>query len=177
MENNEKILKKEEAEKRNIQSLRSGNKKVIIDTILEIRKRGRISILPEVFELMLITEDQEVMDAAIKLLNDLKKKEAIPLIIDAISDKNYQAIHKDLLASCWQSGLDYHEHIMVFINVALSSDYASAFEAFTVIEECIGEIEDSERALCVKILNKGLKKTPDDKLPLIKELIAMVERY
>ena len=177
MENSEKVQRQQEAEKRNIQSLRSGNKKVIIDTISDIRKRGKISILPELFELMVITEDQEVMEAAVSLLNDLKKKEVIQVIIDAISDKNYLAIRKDLVASCWQSGLDYHEHIMVFINVTLTGDYASALEAYTVIEDCIGEIKDAERARCAKKLNKGLEKTPDEKLPLIKELISMVERF
>ncbi len=177
MENSERIQKQQETEKNNIQSLRSGNKKVIIDTISSIRKRGKISILPEIFELMLLTEDQEVMEAAVKLLNDLKKKEVIPVMVDAIKDNNYLAIRKELLASCWQSGLDYHEHIMVFINVALKDDYASAFEAYSVIENCIGDISDSERARCVKKLNKGLEKTPKEKLPLLNELISMADRF
>jgi len=177
MENSERIQKQQEEEKRYIQSLRSGNKKVIIDVISSIRKRGKISVLPEIFELMLLSEDEEVMEAAVALLNDLKKKEVIPVMVDAISDKNYKGIRKELVASCWQSGLDYHENIMVFINVALKDDYASALEAFTVIEECIGEISDSERGRCVKKLNKGLEKTNEEKLPLIKELISMIESY
>ncbi|MDX2413802.1 MAG: HEAT repeat domain-containing protein [Bacteroidales bacterium] len=177
MEPSEKIQKLQEEEKRNIQSLRSGNKKVIIDTISSIRKRGKTSILPEVFELMLLTEDKEVMEAAVTFLNDLKKKEVIPVMIDAISDKNYQGIRKELIASCWQSGLDYHKNIMIFMNIALKDDYASAFEAFTVIEDCIGDISDAERARCVKKLNKGLEKTSEEKLPLIKELISMVESF
>jgi hypothetical protein len=177
MEYSERIQKQQEAEKRDIQTLRSGNKKAIIDTISSLRKRGKISTLPELFELMLATEDQEIMEVAVNLLNDLKKKEAIPVIIDAIADKNYLPIQKELLASCWQCGLDYHDHIMLFIDVAISGDYATAFEAFTVIEDCIGEIEDRERARCVKKLNKGLEKTPEEKLPLMKELISMVERF
>lgn len=177
MENSEKIQKQQEAEKRNIQSLRSGNKKVIIDAISDIRKRGKISILPEIFELMLITEDEQVMEAAIKLLNDLKKKEAIPVMVSAITDTNYSTIQKELLAACWQSGLDYHEHIMVFIDVALKSDYASTLEAFTVIENCIGDISDADRALCIKKLNNGVEKVSKEKLPLIRELISMIERF
>ena len=177
MENSERIQKQQETEKRNIQSLRSGNKKAIIATISDLRKRGTISTLQELFELMLISEDQEIMHAAVDLLNDLKKKEVIPVIIEAIADKNYRPIQKELVASCWQCGLDYHEHILVFIEVAISGDYASALEAFTVIEDCIGEIEDTERARCVKKLKKGLEKTPEEKQPLMKELISMVERF
>ncbi len=177
MEDSERLQKQQDTERRNIQTLRSGNKKAIIDTISDLRKRGRISTLPELFELMLITEDQEIMEAAVKLLNDLKKKEVIPIMIDAIADKNYLPIQKELVASCWQCGLDYHDHIMVFINVAISGDYASTLEAFTVIEDCIGEIEDTERVRCAKKLKKGLEKTPEEKLPLIKELISMVETF
>ncbi len=176
MENSERAQKQTEEERKYIQSLRSGNKKAIIDIIKEIRKRGRTTILPEVFELMATTEDAEVKDTAVKLLSDLRNKEVIPVMIDAIADDSFVSIQKELIGSCWQSGLDYHEHIMVFIDAAIKSDYGSALEAFTVIENSIAQVEDAERKKCLQKLEKGLKNTPEEKLPLIKELIQMVKK-
>jgi len=177
MENYDKAQQKKEIEIGNIQSLRSGNSKVILETISKLRKRGSITILSEIFELMLITEDSEVKDACTNLLNDLKKVEIIPIMIEALSDKNYLAIRKYLVASCWQSGLDYHDHTEIFIDIAIDGDYANALEAFTVIEECIGQVEDNTRAAYVLKINKALENASQEKQPLLKELADMIDRF
>ncbi len=177
MENSDNFNKKKEEEIRNIQSLRSGNGKLIIEAISKVRKRGSITILSEIFELMRITEDNEVKEACINLLNDLKKKDVIPIILDAINDKNYLAIRKDLLASCWQSRLDYHEHTEIFIDIAINGDYANALEAITVIEECIGQLEDITKTAYLEKLNKAIKNTSEEKQALLKELVDMIDRF
>lgn len=177
MENNEKLKKQSEQEKRDIQSLRSGNTRATLETITQLRNRGSISILHEIFELMLITEEEELLDACVKLLNDIKNKEAVLSLVDAIADPKYSPICKELVASCWQSGLDYHEHLMVFVDVAIKADYATSLEAFTVIEDCIGQVEDNTRKKSIEKLKKELDSISEDKLPLIRELISMIERF
>ena len=58
--------------KQQIQSLRSSNRTAILTTLDELRSEGDVSVLPELFSLMLVQEDQEVLDNIASLLNDLK---------------------------------------------------------------------------------------------------------
>lgn len=178
MENkNEKDLKAKEAEKKQISILRSGNTAAIIETIDEIREKGTITILPEIFELMLDTEDDEVMEACTSLLNDLKSEHATSFLLSALKNQRYRPIRAALVSSCWQSGLDYHEEVPLFTKFLLREDYATAIEAFTVIENSIGDLSDEEIVQLTSALNTGLHEASDNKKKLIREMIAVVREY
>ncbi|MBE9517861.1 MAG: hypothetical protein IMY68_04795, partial [Bacteroidetes bacterium] len=135
-----------------IASLRSSNKSAILETLKELRSEGDVSILPELFNLMLIQEDEEILDEIASLLNDLKDKEAAEVLAEAIANPEYELIHTSLVAACWQNGLSYGKHITTFVDVVVSGDYSTAIEAFTVIEEAVGDLKQEERAALVRSL-------------------------
>lgn len=178
MENkNEKGLKAKEAEKKQISILRSGNAAAIIETIGEIRENGTITILPEVFEVMLDTEDDEVMEACTSLLNDLKNAEAVSYLVAALKNQRFRPIRPMLVSSCWQSGLDYHTEVPLFARFLLREDYATAIEAFTVIENSIGDLSDDEIVQLTSTLNAGLQEASDNKKKLIREMLAVIREF
>ena len=74
-----------EKEKQFVQTLRSGNTKAILETIKEIREHGRITIITEIIDLLLDTDNDEIKDSASALLNDLKSQEAVPSIVAAVA--------------------------------------------------------------------------------------------
>lgn len=178
MENkNEKDLKARETEKKQISILRSGNVAAIIETIDEIRENGSITILPEIFELMLDTEDDEVMEACTGLLNDLNNEEAVSYIVAALKNQRFRPIRPSLVSSCWQSGLDYHEEVPLFARFLLREDYATAIEAFTVIENSLGDLSDEEIVQLTSTLNSGLQEASDNKKKLIREMITVIREF
>ncbi|MEN8156964.1 MAG: hypothetical protein ABFS10_08440 [Bacteroidota bacterium] len=160
-----------------IRAVRSGNRTTILDAIKEIRADSSISILPELFDLLLDQEDEEIIHATSSLLNDLKLKEAAQVLVGAIDDPTYNSIAKILVASCWQNGLSYGAYAESFARVAIEADYETAFEAFTVLEEAVGELEEEERAKLVKTVKHGLLKADDQKKLLLRELIKVIETY
>ena len=170
-------MKAKEAEKKQISILRSGNTAAIIDTIDEIREKGTLTILPEIFELLLDTEDDEVMDACTGLLNDLKEQEAVNYLLSALKNQRYRPIRSTLVSSCWQSGLDYSSEIALFTRFLVREDYATALEAFTVIENSLGELSDAEIVELTSALNTGLQEAADSKKKLIREMIAVIKAY
>jgi hypothetical protein len=178
MENkNEKDLKAKEAEKKQISILRSGNTAAIINTIDEIREAGTLTILPEIFELMLDTEDDEVMEGCTNLLNDLKQKEAVTYLVAALKNQRYRPIRATLISSCWQSGLDFHTEVPLFTRFLLREDYATAIEAFTVIENSIGDLSDEEIVQLTSTLNTGIQEASDNKKKLIREMITVIRKF
>ncbi len=173
----EKDLKAKEAEKKQISILRSGNTTATIKVIDEIREKGNITILPEIFEVMLDTEDDEVMEACTTLLNDLNNQEATTFLVAALKNQRYRPVRSALVSSCWQSGLDYHTQVPLFARLLLREDYATAIEAFTVIENSIGDLSDEEIVQLTDTLNSGLNETADNKKKLIREMIKVIKEY
>ncbi len=163
--------------KQQIESLRSSNRSAILATLDELRSEGDISILPDLFNLMLVQEDEEVLNKIVTLLNDLKDKEAADILAEAIADPDYLKIQTPLVAACWQNGLSYGKYISTFVEVVVSGDYSAAIEAFTVIEEAVGDLEKEERSRLAGTLKSKLKNIEDQKQALIEELIKTIESY
>ena len=163
--------------KQQIESLRSSNRRAILDTLKELRFEGDVSVLPELFNLMLDQEDMEILDEICALLNDLKEKEAAEILAEAIRNPEYKEIQIPLLAACWQNGLSYGKHLNTFIEVVVSGDYTAAIEAFTVIEEAAGELEQEERARLAHSLKSIRRKVEDQKQPLFAELVRVIELH
>ena len=163
--------------KQQIQSLRSSNRTAILTTLDELRSEGDVSVLPELFSLMLVQEDQEVLDKIASLLNDLKDKDSAEILTEAIATPEYEKIRTSLVAACWQNGLSYGKHINIFVDVVVSGDYSAAIEAFTVLEEAAGELEQEERQALVRSLKTKLKQVDEQKKALFVELVKVIEAY
>lgn len=163
--------------KQQITALRSSNRSAILETIKELRSDGDVSVLPELFNLMLIQEDEEILSQITSLLNDLKNKEAAEILARAIGNPEYRQIQTTLLAACWQNGLSYGKYLPTFVDALISGSYESAIEAFTVIEEAVGELEPNERISLVRSMKSRLKQVEEQKKILYVELVKVIENY
>ena len=163
--------------KQQIEILRSSNRRAILETIRDLRSEGDLSVLPELFNLMLDQEDLEMFYEVCAFLNDLKEKEAAEILADAIENPEYREIQTPLVAACWQNGLSYGKQINTFVDVVVKGDYAAAIEAFTVIEEAMGELEQKVRSRLARSLRSSLPDVENQKKPLIMELVDVIESY
>jgi len=164
-------------EKDQISRLRSGNVTAILTTIKEIRSSGKVSILPVLFDLLRDEPEESVYNELQRFLNDLKNKEAVAYLVEAIRNPDYLTIRKELVASCWQNNLGYSEHAELFFDIVLEADYETAIEAFTVIEDLLGSLTEGERKLFSGKVRKQLPRVNEIKRPLVNELIRMVDAY
>ena len=167
----DKILKQQ------IQTLRSGNRSAILTTLKELRGGGKSEILPELFEILASSEDPQVRSEIISLLNDLKNQETVPYLVEAIKNPDYSGIVAELVAACWQNGLSYGAHLNTFLEVAIHGEYDALIEAFTVMEEAIGDLDQAEREKLADSLQSRLKEADEQKLPLLNELVRVINRY
>jgi len=160
-----------------IQSLRSGNRTAILATLKEFRVHGHISILPDLFDLLVEQDSEEIIAEITSLLNDLKDQDGAELLSKAIANPDFRKVQAPLVAACWQNGLAYGKYIDTFSEVVIKGEYSAAIEAFTVIEEAIGDLEPNQRARMVKKFKARLKEVDDEKKPLLSELIKIIDQY
>jgi hypothetical protein len=162
---------------RQVKALRSGNRVSILDALREIRSASNISILPELFELLLDQEDQEITRETASLLNDLKNKEAAPILAEALNKEEFRPIAATLAAACWQNGLSYGKYADTFADLAVTGDFQTALEAFTVLEEAVGELEQVDRLRLSGKIKHGLRQADEHKKLLLRELVRVIETY
>jgi hypothetical protein len=169
--------KKNERLTRQIKALRSGNRTTILDAIREIRSDSDVSILPELIQLLPEQEDDEITLAVSSLLNDLKMQDAVPFLVEALSDPEYQPVAQIIAAACWQNGLSYGKYASVFVDAAIRGNYQTTIEAFTVLEETVGELEKKEREELIATIKHQLSAVDEQKKLLLRELIKVITNY
>jgi len=159
------------------EALRSGNRIAVLTTLKEIRIQGHVSILPELFDLLMEQEDPQILLETRTLLNDLKDQQAASILAGAVINPEYKEIVHILASACWQNGLLYGAYLDHFVKAAILGDYATAIEAFTVIEGCIGEVEKEQRERSLDTIKSHLPEADEQKRPLLLELVKVIADY
>jgi hypothetical protein len=136
-----------------------------------LRESGKVSDIPVLVELMNRTQNREIKSKIAEIFGNLKEKEAVPLMIEAIRNPKYSPILKELVSSCWENGLDFSKYLSVFVDLLIGNDLIISFEAYTVImnnEHRIDpEIIDHE----IDRLEQALPAISEQKRPLIIDVI------
>lgn len=94
---------------------------------------------------------REEKDEALKFL---KANNAQTFMLSAIT-KTKNPIHKAaIIASCWETGLDFSKNFLFFVHLIGDSNFHVSFEAFTVIQEMDTEIDANTLKEALDILKQ-----------------------
>jgi hypothetical protein len=156
-------------------ALASENTGMAIEAIHEIRNSGSLTMLPYLFGLIRNETPREVRTEVLQLLSEIKKQEAARLIAASFAAHEYGEYLPAFVAACWQSGLDFSEHLDVFARLFIHSDYITALEAFTVLEESMPQASDKARIECIQYIRESEPVVDEIKLPLFRELRKILE--
>lgn len=117
---------------------------------------------------------QAVRKAIEEFMNDLKDPGLRSEIVAEIRKDHKPDTARMLVSSCWQSGMDYSGFLAEFADIFRNSDYATAIECFTVIEEAAQSAERTDKEKIVSILENDPFPESDSRKILEKQLIAVL---
>ena len=166
--NKEKLNKNIQAE------LFSTNQDQVISAIKKISEQGNKLYIPVLLDLLLLNQEEEVEKEITKLLGNVKDKATVPVFVEALQTKKYTAIRKTICIVCWQNGLPYHDYLPVFVNVVVSEDWETAFEAFTVIDNMEFLPNDELIDQTKRIIAPELKTASEKKKYFLEEILAKI---
>jgi hypothetical protein len=133
---------------------------------------GAIALLASFYDR---TDDLSVKKTIEGFMNDLKDQSVTREIITEIRKPFKQSTISMLVSSCWQSGLNYSEYSKDLVEIFLSSDFLTAIECFTVIEESVHELTRKKRNELIGIID-GYPLSPGlEKEKLTNELISVLK--
>jgi hypothetical protein len=155
--------------------LKSKNPEIVFQAIEEISETGNSSQFGGLLELLHKTENQDIKKRILKLFSELKSTDTIPLMIDALQNNRSAEELKELLACCWQNGLNYNSYLPLFIDLVINEDFLIAFEAFTVIENMYGKIDELIISGQLNKIKKSLPLVNEQKRYLLNELSVIIQ--
>ena len=155
-------------------NLKSNDPELVLVTVEKIRESGNRSIMEGLFDLLHNTPFPEIKKSVLNLFSELKHKDSVPLLIEAITKDKYIDERKELVACCWQNGLSYNEYLSVFIDLVISEPFLVAFEAFTVVENMYGNISEEVIDREIIKVKEVLKETGEEKAYLLEGLLTII---
>lgn len=154
-----------------INDLRSADSMKVIETIEELRTAGKASDVPVLLELLHASQNPEIKSKIIGLFANLKESNAIPLIVEAIQDQKYATELKELVACCWENGLDYSKYLALFVDLLIERDFLVAFEAYTVITNMTTTIDQATIDQEIEKLDRAMHLTTPEKKTLMLDVV------
>jgi hypothetical protein len=158
-----------------LNNLNASDPDFLIETIEKIRESGNRQIMEGLFDLLHTTENTEVKSSIVALLSELKHQESALLLIEAIKNEKYLNERKDLVCCCWQNGLNYIDHLPLFVDLIVSESFQIAFEAFTVIEHMYGKTTDQVIDQECKKIEAAYQHANKEKAYLYNELLTILK--
>jgi hypothetical protein len=157
------------------QILRSHNYKNVPLKIEEIKSKGKVSILPLLLDLLSGDAPDNIKQDVIMLIADLKKQECSSIVAEYIEKRSVGNYLSSLIASCWQSSLDYSNYLKIFTDCFITENYQTALESFTVIEEMLWRTNPDMIDSCRQMLINRSKEIASQKLLLYNELVKLLK--
>ena len=158
-----------------VKNLWSTDEILVLKALHRLRTRGNIHYIPELLRLLNQTSNEAVEKELVRFIADVKDVAIIPYILAGLKDPDLESAHGNIVAACWQSGLDYSHELKLFISLFIDGDYRTSLESFTVIEESVQNLSKKEIEEVLNLTLKGLEQVNEEKKPLARELIILLQ--
>ena len=157
--------------------LKKNNAEAVIQSIQALRDEepfeGAVTLLAEYYDR---STSNSVRPVISEFFNDLKDQSVRPEVISEIRKQYKPQTISMLVASCWQSGLDYSDYLTDMTRTFLKADYATSIECMTVIEGSVQNATRPRKDELITIIMESPFAFMNEKNALVHELISILER-
>lgn len=163
-----------------IDDLSSGNELKISTAIKSLETNGDASVLEPMVSILLSDISSKNKAEVLEFLASLKDSSAIDEIMRLIADEKYLPIRKELLASIWNSKLDYSYFLPEFVEIACEGDFMEALECLTIIENLQNKFEERhilESKLHLKDYFENEEEKEPKKAQIISEIAILIKDF
>ena len=158
-----------------IVSLQSNDPKIVNKALLDIRKLGNSSLLPQLIEIFVTTKNEQVQLGLKSVFNQLKESQAIDHLMTALKNSSYKNHHQIFAAAIWESGLDASSHLQSLVEIAMDTDYLTCLDILTIIENIEEGLSESDIENTIAALSEQLQWKKSENDPLLASIIHVLQ--
>jgi hypothetical protein len=149
-----------------------------VQAVKSLKVHGNAAVIKPLVEVLCNNSSQSVKDEIIDLLNTIKTTSVPTEIIKCLANDDFANARQHLLASIWNSGLDYRQYLGEIATATIKGDFMHAMECITILENIDGTLDEDQimdALLVFKTFLVDNKSEDDSKVQLIKEIVVNLQ--
>lgn len=161
-----------------ILQLKEKDKVKKLEAIQLMKASGDESCVIPLVEELNVSDSPEVITAIVDVLNTAKLSGVPAEIARCLSNHSYSDVHKHLLSSVWNSGLDYRPYLKEIVGATLQGGLEEAIECITIIENLDGPFNEEQIFEPILILREYMVSHNEEestRLTLLNEAMFMLQ--
>ena len=156
-----------------IEDLFSTKRDTVKATLIKIPAQGNSAMIIPLLKTYVSWEsDADIQHTIATILGELKTESAVPELIEALEDPEFDAIRALILSAFWHSGIYPINDLGVIVRHAIRGDYFVTLEAITVIENIEAPMDVEMIQDAIFDIDDFLEEHPDE---LHSELLAQIK--
>lgn len=163
MENKDELLKK----------INSNDPEAVAGALAEIKENGDLSVITPLLDILAGQPDTHVVSGIVSLLADIRENSFRDTLTERIRHETNPHVKAILLRIAWESSLDYSASLDLFLDILLHDDFMPAFEASTLIENFVHNLNAEQHRRLHALFESG--SIPEDKKFLTENIIEEME--
>ena len=177
------MAKKESQQKKKIKNilldLSAKDETKQLTAVKSLKIHGDESVVEPLVQTWIATGSEALKLEIEDLLNTIKSTKVPETLATTLSKEEYSPARQMLLASIWNSGLDYRPYMGTIASATVEGDFMCAMECITILENIEGQLEEEQIMDALIIFKNYLvehKNAQDSKAELIKEMVILLQQ-
>ena len=146
----------------------------VLAALARISERGDARSIKPLLNALARSSEPKVQQRITGLLFQVKVKDAVPALLEALADPTLLDVRPTVLATFWNAGLDVREHLDTFVDLAIEGDAEECFECLTVIENQEVWPEKATRLALARVRKAAANTKDGYKAAMLDDLAAVL---
>lgn len=159
-----------------LKDFESEDEKIILEALKRVKSKGDASLIKPMVEVYRQSESEEVRGVIKSLLSQVKVKNSLIELIEALVDGD-DDVNEMLLFAIWNANLNASDYLAEVVEASCRGDYMVALEGLTVVENLDGPFTEEVLNDAKLVLNEYFNGEEEDKTDLIKSMFAIINNF
>ncbi len=146
-----------------------------LTALTRIEQQGDARAIPHLLKARIASPSSTVQARIVSLLNQVKARDAMNVLMAAIADPELLPARRIALAAIWNAGLDAREHLEPLITLAVEGDDQECFECLTVIENQEIWPEKAARLGLARVREAAAAETREYRRAMLNDITLVLE--
>lgn len=117
-----------------LKDFESGKIEKQLEAIKALKIHGNQTIIEPIVNELCQSKSDELKAEIVDVLNNAKSTKVPEQLIYCLQQEKYKSVQQILLASIWNSNLDYKNYLPQIVQVTLNGEFLDALECLTIVE-------------------------------------------
>ncbi|MEX1001520.1 MAG: hypothetical protein WDZ35_05345 [Crocinitomicaceae bacterium] len=149
-----------------------------IEVVKSLKLHGDETVLEPLIQLWIATGSTQIKSEIEDLLNTIKSTKVPEKLIACLNNPSFSSARQMMLASIWNSGLDYRPYLGDIATATVQGDFMDVMECITILENIEGQLNEEEIMDALLVFKTYLVDKKDEegpKVQLIKEMVISLQ--